>query len=487
MKILFIFNLLLIIAIKLEAQQLLTPDYLFNTDPTAHIIDGKYWLFVCHDQSSTKFVGPEDYWHNIMDYHAYSTEDFINWRNHGSIFSIHDIPWVSDFPIWDSDAGIAANGKYYAYVTVRYNGRFSIGILEADKPEGPYRDILKKPFITEQTLLDHGIAPEKEGQKFGVISATIIYDEDDVPHLYFGQYRLFMVKLKKNMTEMDGKIQEIEVPLYGGDAVEFIEEASITRINSKYYLTYMTYKDWKGKKNSYFENDDPYGPYIQYCISNNLYGPYENPRHFIYPIDSAACNNAAYIKKYKEKWVVAYQVPYNGMQHRQIAMSELKINQDGSLAPIYPKKDLGIVPGKSMSVVYDAFVYKREAEEFFERKDADEERGLQQDFHFKLKNNGYLMFKDIDFGDGAKSFKVAVSCENSKIKNAKIEFRIDSPNGELIGTANVDFTYWITYYRELTGKVKDVKGIHDLYIVAKGENGDAYGRLFNVNWFTFER
>jgi hypothetical protein len=167
-----------------QAQQLITPGYLFNTDPTAHIINGRYWLFACHDQSSAKFIGPEDYWHNIMDYHAYSTTDFENWRNHGSIFSIHDIPWVTDFPVWDSDAGIAANGKYYAYVTVR-KGNFCIAVLEADKPEGPYKDVLKKPFITEQTLLEQGILPEKQGQKFGVISPTIIYDDDSIPLFVF--------------------------------------------------------------------------------------------------------------------------------------------------------------------------------------------------------------------------------------------------------------------------------------------------------------
>ena len=484
-------NLQIILALfvfsqNVRAQQLLTPDYLFNTDPTAHIINGRYWLFVCHDQSSTKFIGPEDHWHNIMDYHAYSTTDFLNWKNHGSIFSIHDIPWVTDFPVWDSDAGIEANGKFYAYVTVRKDN-FCIGVLEADKPDGPYKDVLKTPFITEQTLLDHGIPVEREGQKFGIISPTVIFDKDSIPYLYFGQFRLFIVKLKKNMKEMDGKIHEIDVPLKGGEATEFIEEASITKINSKYYLTYLSYKDWEGKKNNYFRRDEPFGPYIQYCVSDNLMGPYKNPKHLIYPYDSASCNNAAYISKYKDKWALAYQLPYKGMQHRQIAMTELKINKDGSLQPIFPKMDKGIAPGQKMKVVYDAFVYKREAEEFFERKDAFEERGIKQDFHFKLKNNGYLMFKDIDFGDGGKSFKISASCENSAVKNAKVEFRLDSPDGRLIGSANVGFTYWITYYNEIKGNISNATGVHDLYIVAKGEGGDAYGRLFNVNWFTFAK
>ncbi|HEX8376531.1 MAG TPA: family 43 glycosylhydrolase [Pedobacter sp.] len=484
MKNLLLSILLILSAKSIFSQQLLTPGHLFNSDPTSHIINGRYWLFVCHDQSSAKFIGPEDYWHNIMDYHAYSTTDFINWSNHGSIFSIHDVPWVTDFSVWDGDPGIEANGKYYAYVTVQKE-KFCIALLEADKPEGPYKDILTKPLITEQTLLDHGIPLEKEGQKFGVMSPTIIYDDNSNPYLYFGQFRLFMVKLKKNMKELDGKIQEIKVPLKGGKATEYIEEPSITKINSKYYLTYMTYKDWEGKKNTYFKKDDPYGPYIQYCVSNSLFGPYENPKHLIYPLDSASCNSAAYISKYNNKWVMAYHLPYEGMQHRQIAMTELKIDKNGGLKPIFPKQDKGIAPGNKIKMLYDAFVYKREAEEFFDRKDAFEERGVKQDFHFKLKKDGYLMFKDVDFGDGAKFFKIAVSCENSKIKNAKVEFRLDRPDGKLIGSANVGFTYWITNYNAFNGAINDATGVHDLYIVAKGDHGDAYGRLFNVNWFTF--
>jgi len=65
--------------------------------------------------------------------------------------------------------------------------------------------------------------------------------------------------------------------------------------------------------------------------------------------------------------------------------------------PVYPKKDQGIVPGKQLKVTLDAYAHKREAEEFYERKDAIEERCQQQDFHFKMKNNGYLLFAYICF------------------------------------------------------------------------------------------
>jgi len=472
------------IANCLNAQQRLTPDYLFNSDPTTHVIDSKFWLFTSHDQVTVNFQGPEDYWHNIMDCQAYSTVDFIHWKHHGSILSIHDFKWATDFKLWDGDAGIAANGKFYAYTSVP-SQHFSISVAVANQPQGPYNDALGKPFITHDTLLAHGIPLKKDGQEFGVMSPVVIYDKGGNPYLLFGQFRVFAVKLKPNMTEMEGKIFEIEIPLKGGEAVEYIEGPMINEINGKYYFTYMTYKNWQGKNNTNFSNDDPYGPYIQYCVSDNMFGPYADPKHLIYPLDSAACNYAHCIIKHKDKWVLAYHVPFAGKQHRQIAITELTVNEDGSLQPIYPAKDKGIVPGAKIKLTLDAFAPKREAEEFHKRKDAIEERGLSQDFHLKMKNKGWLLFKDMDFKEGATGFKIAISCENCNISNAKVEFRLDSPTGKLIGEAPVNFTYWIIYYKEITGVISGVKGIHDVYLVAKGENGDAYGRLFNVNWFTF--
>jgi len=484
----FLIIILLVFSNPIYSQQLISPNYQFNSDPTIREINGRLYLFTTHDQSTVNFQGPEDFWHNMYDYHAYSTIDFKTWIDHGSALSIHDVKWASDFSVWDGDIGIPANGKYYAYVPFR-SKEFEIGVLVSDRPEGSYIDVLGKPLINSDTLLKHGIVLQKEGMNHKVecLSPTVIYDENNQPYLIFGQWRVLAVKLKPNMIDFDGKIFEVEVPLFGGLASEYIEGPWIHKMQTKYYFTYMTYKDYEGKKNINFKESDPYGPYIQYCVSENMFGPYKNPKHWIYPLDSASCNVQHGVGVYKGKWYVAYHLPYQGKQHRQVAITHLKMNKNGNLQPIYPKEDNGIIPQDSTNLLLDAYAYKREAEEFHSRKDAYEERGTKQDFHFKIKDNGYLLFKNMDFGEGAKSLVISVSCENSKIKNARVEFRLDSLEGKIIGTADIGFTYWITYYKDYTGVINDATGVHDLYIVAKGENGDAYGRLFNINWFTFRK
>jgi alpha-galactosidase len=66
-----------------------------------------------------------------------------------------------------------------------------------------------------------------------------------------------------------------------------------------------------------------------------------------------------------------------------------------------------------------------------------------------------------------------------------VEFRLDSLDGRVIGAAPIKSTGGKTNYTVQSGPVEKVHGIHDLFIVARGEDGNPAGHLFNINWFTF--
>jgi len=97
-----------------------------------------------------------------------------------------------------------------------------------------------------------------------------------------------------------------------------------------------------------------------------------------------------------------------------------------------------------------------------------------------IENGDFAVYKNVDFGNGAASFEARVASATS---GGKIELRIDSINGPLIGTCTVagtgDWQKWST----VTCDVSEVKGNHDLYLVFTGGNG----YLFNINWFTFNK
>ena len=95
-----------------------------------------------------------------------------------------------------------------------------------------------------------------------------------------------------------------------------------------------------------------------------------------------------------------------------------------------------------------------------------------------IENGDYAVYKSVNFGEGAQSFKARVS---SATNGGNIEIRLDSPTGTLVGTCPVtgtgDWQNWV----DVNCNVSGVSGKHDLYLTFTGDSG----YLFNINWFKF--
>ena len=461
------------------ADNMLSPGYLFNSDPTLHAIHGRLYMFVTHDQTSERFIKGTG-WDNMYDYHALSTTNFHTWVDHGSIFSIHDVSWAKGNAVWDGDAGIEANGRYYAYAPFD----FSIGVLVSDDPAGPYTDPLGRPLLAKDAKGVNCVKPPApsgdQAISCGLVSPSVIWN-DGVPYLVYGWGGMNIVRLKPNMTELAETPVKVDVPS------DFVESPILTKINGKFYLNYSSggmYGEGYAK------------PQIKYSVADSIYGPFTagkvlqdiqiNPdgQGYYKKYASSAHQDIAY---YKGQWYFAYHKDSKDGWHRHVCITKLDVRPDGTLGVIDPNTDEGVVEGP-IDFILDAFApYKREAEEFHERNGADEEPGIRQDFHFKMKNGGFLRFNRMDFGSGAGGYRIEVSSENSELRNAKAEFRLDAVDGRIIGEASIAFTGGRTNYVVRSGPVQRVKGIHDLFIIASGEGGDAAGHLFNINWFTFTK
>ena len=443
---------------------ILTPDYLFNADPTLHVIAGRLWLFATHDQTSVRFIKGD--FSNMYDYQAMSTNDFRTWVHHGSIFSIHDVAWAKGNAVWDGDAGIEANGRFYAYAPFD----FQIGVLVSDHPAGPYRDALGHPLIHR----------DETNQGFMAVSPSVIFD-GQTPYLVYGWGKLYIAKLKPNMIELAEAPRQVSVP---GD---FVESPIIARINGRYYLTYSNGGLWGEREYDI--------PRIRYSISDSISGPYVDSRTlqeaqvnspesgFRHQYASSAHQGFAC---YKGQWYFAYHRDSADGCHRHVCVTKLDVHEDGTLAVVDPNTDPGVT-GKPAVLLLDAFApYKREAEEFHDRSGAAEEQGIRQDYHFKMRDGGFLRFNNMDFGTGADGYRIEVSCENRNLTGGTVEFRLDAADGPLLAACPVEFTGGTTDYVIKSGEILTrIGGIHDLYIVAHGNGGDTDASLFNINWFTF--
>lgn len=95
-----------------------------------------------------------------------------------------------------------------------------------------------------------------------------------------------------------------------------------------------------------------------------------------------------------------------------------------------------------------------------------------------VESGDYIMFKNVDFGDGAKSFKVMAS------GNAcKMEIYAGSMSGAPAATINFAGTSGFSDYQEAAFNIPKISGVKNLYIRFTG--GDGY--LMNMDSFVFGR
>ena len=204
-------------------------------DPHAYVFNDKVYLFTTRDavKNAQNFIMP--------DWHIWSSTDLVNWKHERTIEPIETYMGKSN-DCWATET-VYKNGKYYFYFS---NANKDTGVMISDKPEGPYKDILKKPF------LPGNLTPGKE------YDPTLLVDDDGNAYIIFGHYRkndenlnYYIAKLNNDMLSLSELPQKIIIE---GDknVLQESDKPNIHKRNGIYYLSAG----------------------MHYAISNNIYGPY---------------------------------------------------------------------------------------------------------------------------------------------------------------------------------------------------------------------
>lgn len=82
----------------------------------------------------------------------------------------------------------------------------------------------------------------------------------------------------------------------------------------------------------------------------------------------------------------------------------------------------------------------------------------------KFEENAWIQYNDIDFGEGEAKVFMIVAAPQEK---TRLELRIDSLNGEIIGSLEMIDQDCGTYFKEYYMPIKTIRGVHDLYICSK--------------------
>ncbi len=99
-----------------------------------------------------------------------------------------------------------------------------------------------------------------------------------------------------------------------------------------------------------------------------------------------------------------------------------------------------------------------------------------------IQDGDYTSYYGVNFGEGAESFSARVS---SEANGGRIELRLDSVDGKLIGTCNVSPTGGWQEWKTVTCPVSEATGTHELYLVYRSNSPNS-DYLMNINWFQFK-
>lgn len=234
-------------------------------------------------------------------YHVFSTDNLVDWRDEGEILRASQVPWgrkEGGF-MWAPDCAYK-NGTYYYYFPhpseTMWNDSWKIGVATSAKPASDFKVV--------------GYLQGIGG--FAMIDPAVFLDDDGQAYLYFGGGgHCAGVKLKPDMTEIDGTIQ----PMLG--LQDFHEATWVFKRNRIYYLTYA--------------DNHPRNNQMRYAISTNALGPWTYKEVYLQPTDCDTTHGS--VVEYKGQWYQFYHncnISGQGTL-RSICVDKLNFNDDGTI------------------------------------------------------------------------------------------------------------------------------------------------------------
>ncbi|HCZ37108.1 MAG TPA: alpha-N-arabinofuranosidase [Cytophagales bacterium] len=312
--------------------------HLFTADPSAHVFNNRIYIYPSHDIDAGTAQDDEGGHFAMQDYHVFSM-DAIGGEvtDHGVALDIKDVPWAGR-QMWAPDAAFA-NGMYYLYFPVKdKNDVFKIGVATSQNPEGPFKAEAKP--IEGSYSIDPTVFKDDDGtfyMYFGGIWGGQLQRWDNNQYKADGQNRKpeeqavlpRIAKLKADMKSFAEPVKEIRLVDADGNTFtesqndkRFFEAAWVHKYNGKYYFTYST--------------GDTH--FINYAIGDSPYGPFTYQGVVLHPVQGWTNHHS--IVEINGKWYLFYHdVQLSGKTHlRNIKVTEMQHNADGSIEAIYPYK-----------------------------------------------------------------------------------------------------------------------------------------------------
>lgn len=274
-------------------------------DPEVAILDGRYWVFPTRSLAFDK----QTY------FDCFSSEDLVSWKKHEKVLKAEDVKWARR-AMW-APSIIEKEGKFYFFFGANdvHEGEVGgIGVAVADKPEGPYRDLLGKPLINE---IVNGAQP---------IDQFVFQDDDGEYYMLYGGWgHCNIVRLKEDFTGLlpfeDGQLYREITP------ENYVEGPCVFKKDGKYYFMWSE-GGWTGSNYQ-----------VAYAIADSLCGPYKRIGVIIKsdPQVGKGAGHHSVLHSPSGRWYAIYHrrpLSETDGNSRETCIDYLEFNDDGTIKPV---------------------------------------------------------------------------------------------------------------------------------------------------------
>ena len=177
---------------------------------------GKYYIYPTTDGAYG--------WHN-HDFKCFSSSDLVNWKDEGVILDLQDLDWGKEYA-WAPciiEKKVGDGYRYYYYFVANK----SVGVAVAERPEGPYRDALGRPLLSQEEI----------GAPNQVIDPDVFHDPATGKYyLYWGNSYLWMAELADDMVSLvPGTMHEL-IPRSRIGEYHYLEGTYVFERDGLYYF-----------------------------------------------------------------------------------------------------------------------------------------------------------------------------------------------------------------------------------------------------------
>ena len=279
-------------------------------DPEGTQYGNTYWIFPTYSAP----------YKDQVFFDAFASEDLITWTRHARVLDTGAVKW-SRKALW-APAVLQKGGKYYFFFGANdvHPGEVGgIGVAVADKPEGPYKDLLGKPLINE---IVHGAQP---------IDQFVFKDQDGVYYMYYGGWgHCNVVKLKQDFSGMDslpdGTLYKEITP------TGYVEGPYLLYRKGWYYFMWSE-GGWGGPDYK-----------VAYAMSRSPLGPFKREATVLEQdplIATGAGHHSVIYNSREDKYYIVYHrrpLGDTSPNHRVVCVDEMRFDENGHIIKVQMTK-----------------------------------------------------------------------------------------------------------------------------------------------------